>query len=238
MRLFFVIDRRVVVDQSAKHAEKLAKALKRALKAQSEYPVLHIAASQLMEFGGYAPLHVAVLRGGIYREPAWYHSPNQPLICASTVDQVGSRLLFRGYGVSEAMRPVHAGLIGCDSLIFVDEAHLSSPFVDTVRSVRRYSDLGWAEKPLGKPFVAVEMSATQRSGKSKSFQLLPEDYKDPVLKPRLSASKRCIAGSTCQLRTDRSRESKAVSFGPRGANRWSYRESGRFRADDFRGTAK
>ena len=190
MRLFFVIDRRVVVDQSAKHAEKLAKALKRALKAQSEYPVLHTAAARLMEFGGYAPLHVAVLRGGIYREPAWYHSPNQPLICASTVDQVGSRLLFRGYGVSEAMRPVHAGLIGCDSLIFVDEAHLSSPFVDTARSVRRYSDLGWAEKPLGKPFVAVEMSATQRSGKSKSFQLLPEDYKDPVLKPRLSASKR------------------------------------------------
>jgi len=28
------------------------------------------------------------------------------------------------------------------------------------------------------------------AGKSKPFQLLPEDYKDPVLEPRLSASKR------------------------------------------------
>jgi CRISPR-associated endonuclease/helicase Cas3 len=190
LRIFFVIDRRVVVDQAALHAEKLARALRTALDAPTKYPVLHAVASRLMEFGGYAPLHIAVLRGGIYREPAWYYAPNQPLICLSTVDQVGSRLLFRGYGVSEAMRPVHAGLIGCDSIIFMDEAHLSAPFVDTVRSIRRYVDSDWAEKPLGKFFAAVEMSATQRPGKSKPFQLLPEDYKDPVLEPRLSASKR------------------------------------------------
>lgn len=190
LRIFFVIDRRVVVDQAARHAEKLARALRTALDAPAKYPVLHAVAAQLMKFGGYAPLHIAVLRGGIYREPAWYYAPNQPLICLSTVDQVGSRLLFRGYGVSEAMRPVHAGLIGCDSLIFVDEAHLSAPFVDTVRSIRRYVDSDWAEKPLGKPFAAVEMSATQRRGKAKAFQLLPADYQDPVLEPRLSASKR------------------------------------------------
>ena len=199
LRIFFVIDRRVVVDQAARHAEKLARALREALDAPAKYPVLHAVASRLMEFGGYAPLHVAVLRGGIYRESAWYYAPNQPLICLSTVDQVGSRLLFRGYGVSEAMRPVHAGLIGCDSLIFVDEAHLSAPFVDTVRSIRRYMDSDWAEQPLGKPFAAVEMSATQRRGKSKPFQLLPEDYIDPVLEPRLSASKRASLEAPADL---------------------------------------
>ena len=199
LRIFFVIDRRVVVDQAARHAEKLANALRTALDAPTKYPVLHAVASRLMEFGGYAPLHVAVLRGGIYREPAWYYAPNQPLICLSTIDQIGSRLLFRGYGVSEAMRPVHAGLIGCDSLIFLDEAHLSAPFVDTVRSIRRYVDSEWAEQPLGKPFAAVEMSATQQRGKSKPFQLLPEDYKDPVLEPRLSASKRASLEAPADL---------------------------------------
>ena len=199
LRIFFVIDRRVVVDQAAQHAEKLARALRAALDYPAQYPVLHAAASRLMEFGGYAPLHVAVLRGGIYREPAWYYAPNQPLICLSTVDQVGSRLLFRGYGVSEAMRSVHAGLIGCDSLIFVDEAHLSAPFVDTVRSIHRYRDSYWADQPLGQPFVAVEMSATQRSRKSRPFQLLPEDYKDPVLAPRLSASKRASLEAPADL---------------------------------------
>ena len=199
LRIFFVIDRRVVVDQAARHAEKLARALRAALDDPAKYPILCAIASRLMEFGGYAPLHVAVLRGGIYREPAWYYAPNQPLICLSTVDQVGSRLLFRGYGVSEAMRPVHAGLIGCDSLIFADEAHLSAPFVDTVRSIRRYVHSNWAEQPLGKPFAVVEMSATQRDGKSKPFQLLPEDYKDPVLEPRLSASKRASLEAPADL---------------------------------------
>jgi CRISPR-associated endonuclease/helicase Cas3 len=199
LRIFFVIDRRVVVDQAARHAEKLSRALRAALDTPAKYPVLHAVASRLMEFGGYTPLHVAVLRGGIYREPAWYYSPNQPLICLSTVDQVGSRLLFRGYGVSEAMRPVQAGLIGCDSLILVDEAHLSAPFVDTVRSIRRYVDSNWTEQPLGKPFAAVEMSATQRRGKSKPFQLLPEDYTDSVLEPRLSASKRASLEAPADL---------------------------------------
>ena len=199
LRIFFVIDRRVVVDQAAQHAEKLARSLRAALDTPAQCPVLHAAASSLMEFGGYAPLHVAVLRGGIYREPAWYYAPNQPLICLSTVDQVGSRLLFRGYGISEAMRPVHAGLIGCDSITFVDEAHLSAPFVDTVRRIRRYGEPNWAAEPLGKPFVTVEMSATQRAGKSKPFRLLPEDYQDPVLEPRLSASKRASLEAPADL---------------------------------------
>jgi CRISPR-associated endonuclease/helicase Cas3 len=201
LRIFFVIDRRVVVDQAAEHAEKLARALRAALGFPAKYPVSYAVASRLMEFGGYAPLHVAVLRGGIYREPAWYYASNQPLICLSTIDQVGSRLLFRGYGVSEAMRPVHAGLIGCDSLIFLDEAHLSAPFVDTVRSICRYVGSDWAEQPLGKPFAVVEMSATQRRGKLKPFQLLPEDYKDPVLEPRLSASKRASLEAPANLET-------------------------------------
>ena len=100
------------------------------------------------------------MRGGMYRSNTWADTPNQPLICVSTVDQIGSRLLFRGYGVSPSSRPVHAALIANDSLLIVDEAHLSRPFLETVEAVRRYQGAGWREESVAPGLRLVEMSAT------------------------------------------------------------------------------
>ncbi len=55
-----------------------------------------------------------------------------------TVDQIGSRLLFRGYGVSD----LDAALVGTDSLVLVDEAHLSTALVDTVTALRQRDRTG------------------------------------------------------------------------------------------------
>ena len=94
-RIFFVVDRRIVVDQAWLHAKQLARILRR-----SEVGILKTMADSLREIAqDERPLDVYALRGGMYRETAWARSPLQPTVIASTVDQVGSRLLFRGYGV-------------------------------------------------------------------------------------------------------------------------------------------
>lgn len=153
-RIFFVVDRRVIVDEAFERARILAEKLR---KAQDG--IVKAVANRLRRLaGGDIPLAAYQLRGGIVRSEAWAKSPTQPMVVASTVDQIGSRLLFRAYGPGVGMRPVHAGLTGNDSLILLDEAHCAQPFLETLQAVRRYR--GWAESPLPSPFHVTVMSAT------------------------------------------------------------------------------
>src|SRR5438132_1258559 len=64
------------------------------------------------------------------------HHPFQPEIITSTVAQIGSRLLFRGYGVGERSLALEAGLAAVDATICLDEAHLAEPFRQTVQAIR------------------------------------------------------------------------------------------------------
>ena len=157
-RILFVIDRRVVVDEAFLRAQGIAERLQESLDGPPG--IVRTVAHNLLSLGGDLPLHVARLRGGMYRDHGWARSPAQPSVCVSTVDQVGSRLLFRGYGVSESARPIHAGLVGSDSLIVVDEAHLSTAFLESLDWVAKYRGDGWASQPLSTPFSVVRMSAT------------------------------------------------------------------------------
>ena len=126
------------------------------------------------------PLVAQRLRGGMPLEHDWARTPTQPVILCSTVDQVGSRLLFRGYGVSNRMKPVHAGLLGHNSLILLDEAHLSEAFRQTLNGVRE----------VGKSDIrAVVLTATPVASPTRPLALADGDYDHPVLKKRIDASK-------------------------------------------------
>jgi len=182
-RIFFVVDRRIIVDAAAKRAGQIAKRL---CEADPASPLGEIAQALRDLGGGPEPLIVATLRGGIQRDDSWTDSPLQPAVICSTVDQVGSSLLFRAYGASEYARPVRAGLAACDAMIILDEAHTSQPFAETLGWIDKYR--GWAEQSLDLPFAVVEMSATPR--RSEVFGDEDDDRANPVLKRRWEAEKR------------------------------------------------
>lgn len=187
-RIFFVVNRRVIVDEAYERAVELAKRMSEATQGS----VLHAVATALQEISGdrdAPPLDVALLRGGIFKDNRWARSITQPTIITSTVDQVGSRLLFRGYGVSDAARPLHAALIAHDSLILLDEAHISRPFVQTLNAVKRYRGSAWAETPVQTPFHFVQMTATHGEMEEQPFTLNHEDYSCEALRMRLEKAK-------------------------------------------------
>ncbi len=224
-RIFFVVDRRIVVDQAHRHADKLGCVLDRAdegvlravadnLRDRAQPGWLAMSAADRLrilrkrweildekepkerqrllkklsddecEWWDVRPLDVYALRGGMYRETAWARSPLQPAVIASTVDQVGSRLLFRGYGVSDSMKPVHAALVGNDALILLDEAHCAKPFEQTARAVENYR--GWNDSPA--PFRFVSVTATP-TGDGEVMRDDDDDRGHPVLGKRIAASK-------------------------------------------------
>jgi CRISPR-associated endonuclease/helicase Cas3 len=193
LRMLFVVDRRTIVDQAHQRARQIAEKLADTVAAALESGTPSVLARVGRRLASLSregrPLTVVALRGGMPRSDVWARSPDAPVIAISTVDQVGSRLLFRGYGLSDAMKPVHAGLLGQDVLWLLDEVHLSEPFRQTLSAIaRRYR--GWADVALTAPFSVVEMSATP-GGKDLGlrFALADADREHPVLSRRLEAKK-------------------------------------------------
>jgi CRISPR-associated endonuclease/helicase Cas3 len=186
LRIAFVVDRRLVVDDAFDRAEKLAKAL----ADRDADEVVRAVAARLKRLAGprRPPLVVAKLRGGAPREDDWARTPCQPTVLCSTVDQVGSRLLFRGYGVGDRMKPVHAGLLGSDALILLDEAHLSEPFRQTAKDI---ADLKPLHGPDPRPLHVALLTATPGAQPADAwrFPLLEEDREHPILYRRLNAAK-------------------------------------------------
>jgi CRISPR-associated endonuclease/helicase Cas3 len=181
-RLVWVVNRRVVVDQASDEAAALAGS---GLERCPELSRLLAAASASEK-----PLAVSTLRGQRADDGDWARDPSTPSIVVGTVDMIGSRLLFRGYRSGGYQRPIDAGLLGVDTLLVNDEAHLSLAFARLIEEVYRRCPGGDIEKP----FRIMLLSATAGESELTRFDHSPEEdaAKSEVFRDIFKAPKKLV----------------------------------------------
>lgn len=177
-RLVYVVNRRTVVDQATNEAERLraelmtpeARHLREALDALAAVPAKH-------------PLSISTLRGEFADNGEWRRDPSRPAIIIGTVDMVGSRLLFSGYGCGFRSKPLHAGFLGQDALLVHDEAHLEPAFQSLLTAIAEEQRRSNEPRPL----KVLALSATART--EPDFTLGEDDLRNSTVKKRLYAKK-------------------------------------------------
>ena len=185
-RLVYVVDRRAVVDQATRFAERL----------RTNLPADLADRLGLDEREGKPRLPISTLRGGFVDNRDWLDDPSRPALMVGTVDMIGSRLLFEGYGVSKrrGMRPFQAGLLGVDTLVLLDEAHLCAPFERLLRQIEDRQNSTFGPADFAPPFRVMSLSATGRTEAEAHttfvFRLEEEDEREPEVRRRLFARKR------------------------------------------------
>ncbi len=188
-RLAYVVNRRTIVDQATREAEKLHEKLK-------SKPELRDVRDRLAQLRGEAsqdadqrgadvPLAISTLRGQFADNGEWAADPARPAIIVGTVDMIGSRLLFSGYGVGRNRKPMHAGFLGQGTLLVHDEAHLEPAFQRLIETIT-------AEQERHKEFERLRvmpLTATPRMDRVEPFELDKEDREHPIIKQRIEAKK-------------------------------------------------
>lgn len=162
-RLVYVVNRRTVVDQTT-----------------TEAVLLQESAVKL----GIEDLAVSTLRGQFADNRKWCADPSRPAIICGTVDMIGSRLLFEGYGVGFKSRPLHAGFLGQDVLLIHDEAHLEPAFQQLIEAIAREQ----TRCNEFQRFHVMALTATSR-GEAETFKLTIDDERNEVVRQRIFAAK-------------------------------------------------
>lgn len=179
-RLVYVVNRRTVVDQSTREAELLRRNLS-SPELREVADALATLASQPTE----TPLAISTLRGQFADNAAWRDDPARAAIVVGTVDMIGSRLLFSGYGRGFKAKPLHAAFLGQDTLLVHDEAHLEPAFQRLVESIHAEQQRNEWERGR---FHVMALSATARSS-AKPHTITDEDLNNEVIHERVNARK-------------------------------------------------
>ncbi|MGA2059774.1 MAG: type I-U CRISPR-associated helicase/endonuclease Cas3 [Thermoguttaceae bacterium] len=203
-RLVYIVNRRTVVDQATREAEKLRdnlckpeiKILKALAEKLHNLCAISPKKQKLINLPNDPPLAISTLRGQFADNGEWCADPARPAIVVGTIDMIGSRLLFSGYGIGRARKPLHAGFLGQDTLIVHDEAHLEPAFQDLLIAIQKEQSEGRIRDYY--PLRVMELTATSRNAsttddskryKEKLVELSGADRKHKDVKKRIYAKK-------------------------------------------------
>lgn len=169
-RLVYVVNRRTVVDQTTDEVQRYRDNLRLSglFDPLAKLCGLPVNAAD-------PPLALSTLRGQFADNREWSADPSRPAVVVGTVDMIGSRLLFHGYGIGRGKRPLHAGFLGQDALLIHDEAHLEPAFQDLLFAIE-------TEQKRCRDFVplrVMELSATSRGG-GNVFELTRAEKEPPA----------------------------------------------------------
>ncbi len=194
-RIWWVVNRRMLVDSTWEHADKLAAALDdlssvelRSDAAGGDITAVGDRLRSLSASSSACALEVIRLRGGVEsRTPT---DPSQPAVILSTLPMYGSRLLFRGYGSSRMRRPIDAAMAGTDSLVLLDEAHLAPHLRTLCDALQGCAPHGHDVLPQSRSEPQlVSLTATGGEPVASRFDLDENDFDNAIVKKRLDAPK-------------------------------------------------
>ena len=190
-RLVYVVNRRTVVDQTTAEVANYRKAL----NSESGLADIRKALAELCAFPlnndeTSSPLALSTLRGQFADNREWSADPTRPAVIVGTVDMIGSRLLFSGYGVGFKSKPLHAGFLGQNVLLVHDEAHLEPAFQELIEAIEEQQRDHEADVPWRKLRV-MELSATSR-GTGDVFSLTNIDRANSEVVKRIESKKRLV----------------------------------------------
>ncbi|MGO8897871.1 MAG: type I-U CRISPR-associated helicase/endonuclease Cas3 [Isosphaeraceae bacterium] len=186
-RLAYVVNRRTVVDQATNEAETFRKRLLdpgHEATGPEDIKFRSLVADGLRGLTAFPdkpdhdPLAISTLRGQFADNGEWRADPARPAIVVGTVDMVGSRLLFSGYGVGFKGKPLHAGFLGQDVLLVHDEAHLEPAFQKLIEEIRDEQKKEPAPLGEGLRLKVMALSATLQET-AETFELTPAEKSPP-----------------------------------------------------------
>jgi CRISPR-associated endonuclease/helicase Cas3 len=136
-----------------------------------------------------SPIKVYCLKGG-FIEHGFEQDLTQPAILVGTQDQLLSRALNRGFGVSWAQRPLHCAALSNDCRWVLDEIQLTGVAYSTLVQLYKH----WQERGTFGRCELCLMSATfddrpLEELKVEHFELNEEDLADSVLASKVTRSK-------------------------------------------------